>query len=218
MTNRVLEAEDMNTKVPGNWWLGFPTMADLVPEGRAGNTKVEHYEVSVHDVMFASMKGGNGWTDPNRTYTKLIVDGTLATSDTAMERESHWEVAHEARGNVYIGGLGLGMIVHAIIKLPDVTAITIIEKSEEVVDLVQPTLPNGKPVTVVHADVFDWGPERGVKYDTIYFDIWNYLCVDNLDQISQLKRHLGAHKAKGVWCRGWQEDWLRYLKRADRWH
>ena len=33
---------------------------------------------------------------------------------------------------------------------------------------------NGK-VQIIQADVFDWRPQRGTKYDTVYMDIWPWL-------------------------------------------
>ena len=36
------------------------------------------------------------------------------------------------------------------------------------------------------ADIFEWKPARGVKFDTLYWDIWPTICVSNLKDMAKL--------------------------------
>ena len=92
-------------------------------------------------------------------------------SDTQMEQHTNLEFVREAHGKVLIGGLGIGMVLLAIQDKPAVTDITVVEKYQEVIDLVKPQLPLNSKVKVVCADIFDYEPTE--KYNTIYLDIWN---------------------------------------------
>ena len=73
------------------------------------------------------------------------------------------------------GGLGIGLIIMAIQDKPEVHSITVVEKSQEVIDMIATQLPLNEKVKIIQADVFCWKPERGVRYDTIYMDIWPWL-------------------------------------------
>lgn len=187
----------------------FPRMAEIVPEGSLGLAEITHFGVSEDESAFTAMraahKGAQEYVAPGR-YARLRVNRELMMTDTNMERATNREVVRRARGRVLIAGLGLGMIVHPIAAKPGVS-VTVIEKYRDVIDLVSPTLPSG--VTVIEGDILTWRPERGTKYDTIYFDIWANVCSDNLDDIRVLKRAFRGRMTPGAWMGAWVEDILR---------
>jgi len=92
-------------------------------------------------------------------------------SDMPMEQHSNLEFIQKAHGNVLIAGLGIGLIIIAIQNNPEIKSITIVEKYQEIIDLVFPFLPIKKECKVVCEDIFNYIPEK--KFNTIYFDIWN---------------------------------------------
>ena len=96
-------------------------------------------------------------------------------SNTHMERWTNMNFCDYAHGDVLIGGLGIGLIILAIQDNPEVHSITVIEKNQEVIDMVATQLPLNEKVKIIQADVFLWKPQRGVQYDTIYMDIWPWL-------------------------------------------
>jgi len=59
----------------------------------------------------------------------------------------------------------------------------------------------GDRLTIIEADIFEWKPTRGKKWDCAWFDIWGNICGDNVEEMNQLKRKF-AHRAKwkGYWC------------------
>ena len=88
-----------------------------------------------------------------------------------MEYQTNSEFIQNAHGDVLIAGLGIGLVLIAIQDNPQIKTITIIEKHQEIIDLVFPYLPMKKECKVVCEDIFNFTLER--KFNTIYFDIWN---------------------------------------------
>lgn len=58
--------------------------------------------------------------------------------NTNMEINTHLTAIDVAHGNVLVTGLGLGMFLTAILQKPELKSITVIEQSEEVIQLVAP--------------------------------------------------------------------------------
>lgn len=144
-------------------------MVSILSPDVVGDAKLEHFEIKSGDIR--AMMGG---CLPGK-YVKLIYNNSLVMSDTQMEKRTNRDFCLSAHGAVLIGGLGIGMIVLAIQDKDCVESITIIEKYQDVIDLVAPQLPTNKKVQIICADVFDWKPPKGTRYDCIYMDIWNYV-------------------------------------------
>ena len=193
----------------------FLKMAEVVPEGRVGVAEVSHFEVSETESKFSAIRGGMSWV-PQGRYARLRVNGRLMMSDTRMEHVTNREFVLEAKGNVLIAGLGLGMILHPILAKDSVTSVTVIEKYADVIALVEPTVRH-KKLTVTCADIYEWKPEKGTKFDTIYFDIWSDQSTDDLEDMRKLHCRFRPYKVKEGWMNSWRRDWLRSQKRGSRW-
>jgi spermidine synthase len=136
-----------------------------------------------------------------------------------MEQRSNIGVVMEAKGHVLIAGLGIGMILLPLLEKPEVKSVTVVEKYADVVKLVEPHVlavvgKNAPKLKTIVADIFEWVPPKGEKWDTIYFDIWPDLSMDNLEQMEILHRKFARRKAPGAWMYSWQKDYLKYRKRA----
>ena len=193
----------------------YPMMADLLAPAEQGVAKVEHIIVTKEDVARASWGSVDRYaeTKPGR-YASLRVKGRLMMTDTDMERITNLDFVRRATGDVLVAGLGLGMVLHPICAKPDVRSVTVIEKYAEVTDLVRASLPNHRALHVVTADIFDWKPAKGVKYDTIYFDIWPDLTSDNLPQMGTLHRKFSPRLNRtnpACWMGSWRRDFCRML-------
>lgn len=181
-----------------------------VPEGAAGSWCVERFTVTEKDVEIANMRAmfkPGGWRRmiPAGTYTRLRCGGQLVMTDTPAEMYEHSEPVFHAEGDVLLNGLGLGVVLKALLNKESVSSVTVVEKSEDVLSLVAPSyeLPN---VTFVHADAREWRPKTGVRYSVAWHDIWNDICSDNLPEM------IALHRAYGRRC-NWQGSWSReYLK------
>jgi len=89
------------------------------------------------------------------------------------------ELAYRSYGNVLVGGLGLGLIVHFLVNNPLVDRIYVIEKSIEVYELVKRSLPKraGK-IKVYIGDFFEIAPTMS-NIDTVVADLWTGNLAEN---------------------------------------
>lgn len=161
----------------------FRDMSEILAPAEKGDFRIQHFEVTEKDIR-AMIDG----ILPGR-YVKLTYNGQIVMSNTWMEERTNFEFCRNAHGDVLIGGLGIGMIVLAIQEKEAVKSITILEKFQDVIDLVAGQLPLNSKVKIIKADVFDWKPEKGKRFDCIYMDIWNYINSDIYnDEMKPLKR------------------------------
>lgn len=87
----------------------------------------------------------------------------------------HWwameQHAAHYTGHVLCAGLGLGLMVHALTDRASVHSITVVEREQDVIDLVQPLVPHDK-LTVIHGDFFDVAPtDLEQPVDGVLFDL-----------------------------------------------
>ncbi len=164
----------------------YKDMSSILSDGLVGKAKLEHFEIKPSNIL-ALFDG-----IPVGKYVKLIYDGSILMSDTPMEKRTNANFARNAYGDVLIGGLGIGMIILAIQDNPLVRSITVIEKSQDVIDLIAKQLDLNKKVSIICDDVFSWNPPNGIRYDCIYMDIWGYINKDVYrDEMKPLKRKWG---------------------------
>lgn len=177
-----------------------------VPEGRKGDWEVKRFTLTQKDVEFANMRAmchPGGRTCDAGDYTKLTRNGSCIMSDTNAEITDHLRFIYGAEGNVLIAGLGIGVVLNACLMNKKVTSVTVVEKSQDVYDLVAPHYLKMEPVMlqIYVADIFDWQPPKGVHYDWFWGDIWDNICADNLAEMSKLKRKFGRKAThKEFWC------------------
>jgi len=200
----------------------WASMADIIPEGEAAGCKIEHFEVDQRASEFTrirSMMHPNEYVPPGR-YCRLGVNNVLVMSDTQYEKHTNMRFVYQATGDVLIGGLGIGMVLVPVLRKPEVTSVTVVEKQPGVVELVEPAIrasvKEASKLTVVTGDILEWRAPRGARWDTIYFDIWTDCCEDNLDEITKLKRRFCKRLNDGGYMGAWEEGHLRMLRRRDR--
>ena len=174
-----------------------------VPDGLSGEWKVETFEVQKEELsqMISMFKTGRGV--PAGTYKRLMRRGVCVMSNTPDEIRDFMRFVRNAKGSILVNGLGIGVLLKALLNKPEVTYITVIEKSEDVIKLVAPTYLTDSRVTIINADAFEYKPPKDKKYDAVWHDIWDYICGDNLPEMKTLHRKYGK-KTK------YQESWCRY--------
>lgn len=176
-----------------------------VPEGKSGEWSVERFTVSKEDVDRQCIRAiaTNGRYVPEGTYTHLKCGNEIIMSDTPDEIRDHMPFRWNARGNVLVNGLGLGMVIEMVIERVD--HITVIEKSPDVITLVAPHYVTKYPgkVEIIQCDAFDYTPPKGIHYDAVWHDIWDNICSDNLDDMIRLHRKYGRRA-------NWQGSWARW--------
>lgn len=188
-----------------------------IPIGESGEWRIEKFKVEEEDVkrqeMRASFHPGEwGRIVPVGEYTRLMHGDVLVMSDTPAEIMDHLDVIREAKGRVLLNGLGLGVVLDAILHKPEVQHITVIEISKDVRRLVGQHylhqnalhLKTNKELQIIVADAMTWRPKSGERFDVVWHDIWNNICADNLPEMIKL------HRAYGRRC-NWQGSWGREM-------
>lgn len=189
----------------------FPSMVEIIPEGQRGIAKVKHAYVSKFDAIMSSMRGQYLKEGP---ICQLYIGGIMMMSDGANEHSTNYGVLRNSHGDVLIAGLGIGMILTKILEKPEVSSVLIVEKYQDVIDLISPHFQNPK-LKIICADIREWKPAKGVRFDTIYFDIWADQSTDDLEDMATLHRRFRAHKKPGCWMESWNRSYLQSRKRRE---
>lgn len=193
----------------------FYDMVDFLEEKDGDRFKIEIMQISEKDAEISRLRS---MISGNREYLNLrsgsyirLIDKTtneIVMSDTQMERDTNRIFCKRANGDVLIAGLGIGMILMAIQDKEEVKSITIIEKHDEIINLVGEQLPLNEKVTLINEDIFNWIPPKNKKYDTVYFDIWNNICGDDWEEHKKLRRKY-ARRVNRNNAQHWINSWRR---------
>ncbi len=172
-----------------------------VPNGKSGNWEVETFEVPENSIGSLRLAWQGRPIKPGM-YKSLKRGMTLVMSNTPAEIRDFVHIIRRAKGNILINGLGLGVLLTAILEKTEVKTVTVIEKSQDVINLVAPTFSSDERVTIICADAFEYQPPKGVRYDCVWHDIWDNICTDNIDEMSKLHRKYGKRcEYQDSWCR-----------------
>lgn len=186
-----------------------------VPAGAAGPWVIEKMLVDEIGAkrfnMIESLHGSRRMIEPGE-YTSLKYRGAIVMSDTPAEKSDHAEAVRIARGRCLVNGLGIGMVVNAMLLKPVVARVTVVEISKDVIDLVAPHYTElfGDRFQVVHADAYTYKPPICSKYDVVWHDIWGDISAENLEGMRRLHRKYGRRTVwQGSWCRDQCEYYAR---------
>lgn len=169
-----------------------------LPEMQSGPWKVIKFTTDRMD-FHSALRGRH--VPIGETYTRLMRDYVLIMSDTPAEMNDHYYAVRYAKGNCLLNGLGIGMVLKNILLKPEVTNVTVVEISQELIDMISPYYDDPR-VTYICADALTYKPPKGMKYDMVWHDIWDYICSDNLDDMTKLHRKYGKRaKWQGSWCK-----------------
>jgi hypothetical protein len=156
-----------------------------IPKGRIGKAEIQHL---IHEpgteVMLANIRtlmfGGYRKRPPSQhvTYPYKTVwhqlrhdDHGVWTTDLPCEQFQQLDACTGFKGEVLLGGLGIGLIATLLEKNPKVERITIVEKDDDVIRLVEPHLYLSR-TRIVHDDLFEFLKRPGFKFDYCFMDIW----------------------------------------------
>jgi spermidine synthase len=171
-----------------------------IPEGECGIYRIERFTVTGREFQ----RPQDGYVLPG-TYTKLMRGNTLVMSDTSDEMSDHYRFIKSANGNVLVAGLGIGMVLYNLLEKQEVSHIDVLELSKEVISLVGPWFIEryvGR-INIIHANALEYTPPKGTRYDFAWFDIWDNITSDNLEDMKKLHRkYAKIAREKGSWARG----------------
>ena len=160
--------------------------------------------------FFAVTEDGNEWM----TLTPVDLD----TCERAIE---------DACGKVITFGLGLGYYAYMVSGKPNVESITVIEKSDKVIELfkeyVLPHFEHPEKVRIINADAFEYAEHvmPGECYDYAFVDTWRD-ASDGEPMYRRMKalEHLSPTTEFSYWIEGFIVSRIRSLKYAelcDKW-
>lgn len=102
-----------------------------------------------------------------------ITELVIGRETWMVDDPPHWwminRIAPKLRGRVLMGGLGLGLMAHALASNPDVDEVVIVERNSDVITLVTPYLPGVE--TIVCGDLHPY-IESGDRFDSAFVDLW----------------------------------------------
>lgn len=179
----------------------------IVPDGVSGDWRVESFTVSAEDEKRERLRAAMQGLRPHEivkegSYKRLMCRNDVVMSNTPMEIYTNLPFMNQAKGDVLINGLGLGMVLGAILKKPEVTSVTVIEKSPDVIALVAPSFEDDPRVSIIEGDALTYTPPKGQSYDVVWHDIWTFITADNLPEMHKLHRKYGRKAQwQGSWCR-----------------
>jgi hypothetical protein len=174
----------------------FTDVLKKIPPGQVGAARVTHDTPSRRDRLDGAIHGQPLYRDK---YARLFVRNDLVMTDAEFERETNWEVLRRAKGDCLVAGLGLGLILDPLLKRCN--TVTVVEKEVDVITLVGPAFSTCE---IFCADICQWRPIKGQKFDTIYFDIWPHFNEDTAEEAAKLhqrfRKYLRLGGYMGSWC------------------
>jgi hypothetical protein len=186
-----------------------------VPEGESGDWSVRKFEVSQEDVDRQMMQAlRTGRLTPEGKYTGLYRKGQVIMSDVPDEIGDLKPLFDRAQGNVIIFGLGLGVAVQGAMMNENIDHVVVVEKSQDVISLVGDHWQEkyASKLAIVKGDAWDadFVHRYDLKFDYGWFDIWDDLVTDNLDEFQQLREVYAEHLGSMGF---WGEPFLRVMRR-----
>ena len=167
-----------------------------IPEGSSGIFHIKHFTRDTIHNCWQNYLIGKGETDDGKGgYTVLIKETCPMPimQDTQAEYAEHRWLWDNATGHVLIGGLGIGFVNENLILNDNITKVTIVENSQDVIDLVWEHCTKDDRFELVLADFETWTPPEGTQFDIVWGDTW---LVDNENyrmSITQYKQHILSH-------------------------
>jgi spermidine synthase len=146
--------------------------------------------------------------DDGRSVRALFVGGVCFMNDGPEEMRDIAEVCKLARGRVLILGLGMGLLVEAMLKLPSVESVEVVELNPDVIRLIAPKVASPR-VTVVQGNALSW--EARDCYDLIFADIWPTVHGSYVAEIDALRERCSRWLALGGDFVAWRESAMRAL-------
>jgi spermidine synthase len=115
--------------------------------------------------------------------TELWIDNERWMLDSPEELAAIDKHTKTARGNCYVGGLGLGLVLKPLIENLLVTHIDVVEINKEVIEVVGPKFKHNK-ISIYHGDVSNLYPNP--CYDWIYFDVWMVTPIEDIERYKKI--------------------------------
>lgn len=190
----------------------------------SGQWRIEKFElpnplpmgVSVKNIQHLNNEMPEFVVSPG-TYHRLVGpcgdDGEDAVmmSNTQLEYRTNLDFVKAAKGDVFIAGLGLGMLLGPLASKPEVTSITVAEISWDVIDMVEPHYRALRVPLYIHPnDAKNYVPDH--SFDAIMLDIWPDVSGENLPEMAEMKAYYREYLRPGGYIECWSESLARRME------
>jgi hypothetical protein len=180
-----------------------------VPEGARGPWRIDSFAISEEEARFENMRalmrpGGGLMRVTAGSYKRLVHERRgVVMSNTPMEVRTNIEALIAAEGRVLVLGLGLGMLLEALLRKPAVSFVRVVEIDPDVIALVGPHFAGDPRVEIVQGDALEYQPIPGERWNLVWADIWDTIGGDNLADMAKLGRRWNKRRADRflAWCR-----------------
>jgi len=115
------------------------------------------------------------------SYWALYVDGDELMSDLPMEHFTHYNNLKEVNGRILIAGMGIGLFFSYIKNFEQ---IDIIEKEQDVINLIYPNYNKIKNVNIFNKDFKKYKTNK--EYDYLYVDTNDHNYIDTKNEVIYL--------------------------------
>ncbi len=142
-------------------------------------------------------------------FPAVLENGNEWMTLTPVDLDTSEEAIALASGKVVTFGLGLGYYAYMVSEKPEVSSITVVEKSEEVIKLfkeeILPKFTHPEKVRIINTDAFEYAekimPSEG--YDLAFVDTWRD-ASDGLPMYERMKKleHLSENTKFLYWIEG----------------
>ena len=153
------------------------------------------------------------------TFPAVLEDGNEWMTLTPVDLDTCDDAIAAAHGKVITFGLGLGYYAYMVSEKPEVSSITVVEKSPSVIELfrrvILPQFPSAHKVRIIEADAFEYAEQimPGEHYDLAFVDTWR----DASDGAPMYERMKALeHLSPDTEFLYWIENFLISKIRADR--
>ena len=189
-------------------------MSKILKEGKIGSFEIKRKTIQARTVlnMYDSKKGRILKGEYNFDYpiVTLLEDGHTWMSDSQIEIESVMGAVCAAKGNILIGGLGIGLLPTFIKNKRGIKRIDIVEKHQEVIDLVFDQIKSPK-MRIIKDDIFHYLNTTLNKYDFIHIDIWASITAPMREiDIAREKAKQCLTPNGVIWC--WLQELYNRIK------
>ena len=135
---------------------------------------------------------------------------TMMTNNE-FEMITNQKFIDNAKGDVIIFGLGIGLIIYPLLQDDNIKSITIVEVDKDLIDETFPILLKAdtkSKLKVVNSDAFQYQDDK--KYDTIYFDIWAIINEQAFSEMKVLSNKFSSNLNQDGWIESWCSEEENY--------
>ena len=160
-----------------------------------------------------------GFFEEEFRFPAVLEDGNEWMTLTPVDLDTCETAIAEAHGKVVTFGLGLGYYAYMAARKDEVESITVVEKSEKVIELfdryIRPYFPHPEKLRIINADAFEYAEKvmPSERYDYAFVDTWRD-ASDGAPMYERMKRlePLSSDTRFSYWIENFLISRLRALK------